>query len=184
MEQVSFIPKSKLTKPVYKPKGPGAIVLISVLLLFISGLMLGGAFMYEKMLTNRIDVLSESMKRARASFEPAFINQLDQTAKQVKAGEALLDQHRVITPVFEFLEEKTLETVSLNSFDYSSLSGGSPVLQLSGAAKSYSTLALQIEEFQTGNNLVGITTSGLTLGGDGSVNFDARLIFKSEFISY
>ena len=184
MEQVSFIPKRKLTKPVYKSKGPGALMLVSVLVLFISGLMLGGTFVYEKMIQNRIDVLSESMKRARASFEPSFINQLDQTAKQINAAEILLGQHRVITPIFQFLEDKTLESVGLNSFDYSSASGGNSILQLSGAAKSYSTLALQIEEFQEGNSLAGITTSGLMLSSDGSVNFDARLIFKSEFLNY
>lgn len=184
MDRTSFIPKKTFKKPVYKTKGVGFLLGFSLLLFVVSGLFSGGVFFYKEVLKRQVAVLEDSLKRAHAGFEPELVKELMNVSEKVKAAKILLKEHKALTPIFDFLKERTLKKVRFFSFDYKLSKEGEPIISMKGVAKGYAPLALQIDEFQKSEELKDISVSKLSLMNDGKVSFILDLVFNPKFISY
>lgn len=189
-EKASFIPKKTLTRPVYAESKFSFFSFVSFLLLIISILILGGTYFYKGFLNKKTDTLFDSLKRAEDMLDPVFIEQMKSLDGKIETAKTLLAQHKMPTAIFEFLEQSTIKTVRFSNFDLSVNSpkdlGGSPeiVLNLSGIANSYASLALQSREFQKNENVKNIILSGLSLGERGDVKFSAQIIIDPGYLIY
>ena len=184
MDKTAFIPKKNVSKPFYKSKGPGLFFGVALFLLVISGLFAGGVYAYRKMIEKRVGILSESLKRAQAGFEPALIIELNKVAGKIDSSKILLKNHRALTPIFEFLQKFTLKTVSFSKFDYKFSKDEDPLISMGGTAKSYASLALQEDEFQKSKNVKNVSVSNLSLSNGGSISFNIEITFNPDFIKY
>lgn len=184
METSSFIPKKSFEKPFYRPQGLGLLLGSSVVLLVVSALLFGGVYFYKNMLEKRVNTLAESLKRAQNAFEPSLILKLNDLADRIKSSENLLSRHKAAGNIFKFLEESTLQSVRFTNFSYKLSKDQEPEVLMKGTAKNYSSLALQVEEFQKNEKVKNIAVSGLFLGDGGIVNFNIDLVFEPDFIKY
>lgn len=189
-EKASFIPKKTLDRPVYTESKFNFFSFVSFLLLIISVLMLAGVYLYKGFLNKKTGELFASLKRAEDMLDPVFIGQMQSLDSKMETAKTLLSQHKMPTAVFEFLEQSTLETVRFSSFDLvinppkDLKESAEIILNLSGTARSYASLALQSLEFQKNENVKNIVLSGLSLGEKGDVNFSAQIIIDQNYLIY
>lgn len=185
-EKGSFIPKKTLAKPVYVGSRFGLFFFFSFLIIVISGLLLGGTYLYKGFLEKNISELLDSLKRAQDILDPVFIQKMQTIDTKIESSKVLLSQHRMPSALFEFLEQTTLESVRFSNFDFSypSQKDEDVIVDLRGTAKGYSSLALQAREFQKNKYVENIIFSGLSLGEKGVVNFSAKIIIDPSYLAY
>ena len=184
MERTSFIPKRSFIKPVYKSRNFGLLMNFSIVLFAVSMLVFGGVYFYKKSLNERVAFLSDSLKRARDSFDLSVLSEMGKTSEKIELAKKLLEKHIAPSPIFGFLEQATLENVRFSNFNYIWQEDSDPEISMTGVAKSYASLALQVDEFQKNSNVEDISVSGLSLGKGGVVNFNAVIVLKPDLIKY
>lgn len=185
-EKVSFIPKKTLTKPAYQSGGLGFLMFISLAILVISGLLLGGVYFYKGIAQRNTDELITSFERAQENLDPALIRQISDIDVKIESAKGLLTNHRAISFIFQFLETSTLSSVRFSSFDFSYplTKDAKPTLVLKGSTRSYSLLSLQSEEFAKNKFVKDMIFSNFALGDKGMVNFTATIEFDPSLFAY
>jgi len=143
----------------------------------------GGVFYYKQLSERRVAGLSDALKQARAGFEPSLISQLSDVANRIGSAKKLLKTHKTLVPLFEFLERATLKSVRFSNFEYIPLDEGEEIA-MKGSARSYASLALQIEEVQNSIGVKDVTVSGLSLGQGGAIDFNIKVVFEPDFVKY
>ncbi|MBU3925641.1 hypothetical protein KJ763_00530 [Patescibacteria group bacterium] len=188
--KTSFIPKKTLTTPVYRESGPGIFSFVSLMLLIISGLILGGVYFYKSFLNKKIDTLFDSLKRAEDILDPVFIGQMQSIDRKIETAKILLAEHKMPTAIFDFLEQSTLKSVRFKSFDFSifpskDLNAVDEVsIKLDGVAKGYAPLALQTREFQKNEYVKNVLLSNLSLGEGGEITFSAVIMIDLNHLIF
>ncbi len=188
-DKFSFIPKKTPSKPVYAKKAPSLFLVASFIILLISGLFLAGGYFYKKALASKINSLNESVKRAEDILDPVFIKEVQDVDEKIEMAKALLDNHILITPIFDFLEQSTLQSTRFSSFNFSyagidSKQKLNPSITLNGIAKNYNSLALQAQEFKKNNVVKNVIFSSFSLDDKGRVNFSAQIEFDPAYLIY
>lgn len=182
--QTSFIPKKSFDVGPAKPKrGAGIIFTIATLLAIISVVAAGGTFAYERFLESSITRKKEELQKARAAFEPELIRELSHLDTKLKTAKELLSSHLAISGVFDLLEETTLETVRFTDFGYAIEPTGIRV-SLAGVARSFTSVALQSDEFGKSRFIREPVFSGFKLNDRGDVQFNASALIDPAVVSY
>ena len=191
--QSSFIPKQALQsgpRTVHQPIG--LFLLLSLVVLIIALIFLGGAYGYRFWLSDQInhscpsesgDIegcgLLASLERRRQSLRQDSILGFELLDKQLRRAQEIVEQHRTLLPALRFLEDETLQSIKYTSFSQSG-----PVLDLKGVAKSYEGVALQSIEL-AGNQLVkDFIFSDVNADQAGNVAFGLKLTLDPSLFSY
>ena len=86
-------------------------------------------------------------------------------------------------PFFELLEKNTLQKVRFEEMTFNPVDG-EWVLDLSGTADSYATIALQSDIFNEDKNMSEVIFSDLGVGSDGGVVFKVSAKIDTRLLSY
>lgn len=181
----SFIPK----KPLAQGGGPRStmgIVVLASLLIFIASLLAGGAtFAYTQFLKSSIAFKKDSLAKAQNAYDPGIIEDLIRLDSRIAESKRILGTHVAPSAVFAFLSLQTLEKVQFESFDLAvgSLEGGT-TLTLKGEADSFSTIALQSDQFGASKVLKDVVFSDLVIAEGGSITFTVTAKVDDEFLLY
>ena len=189
--KTSFIPKKPLIREniLGQQKGVNLVLFVSIIIFFATTLIAGGVFLFGVLLTRQESSLTSSIERAREAIEPELVASLGRIDARIKAAKNILDNHTAISPIFDLLEQLTLSSVSFESLRYVVESEGKITLQLSGTARSYSSVALQSVLFGENRYIENPIFSNLQLNNQGSVSFNfsaninKRLVLFSNIIS-
>ena len=187
--QSSFIPKGPIvsaaasTPAGRKPKEKSFLSFLALVIFIISVLLALGMFGYKFYLEYRIETLGQELERTRAALEPETIRELIRLDDRLISTKDLISKHRVLTPLFEFLETSTPVTVRFNNFQYSMTEQGLE-LSMRGEARGYAALALQADIFNRSQYFVNPIFSNLNLNDRGDVNFAFRAIVDPNLVSY
>lgn len=195
VETKSFIPKSTFAKPgtrtFYKEAGFGIVFKLAAALLFIALAVFGGAFWYKGELQKQIDSLSPSLERAKAAFDPAFINDAEDLVKRIGVAKKLLENHRFPTGILDLLENLTVDELRFTQFSYTTKlkkteegEDFSVLLGLAGEAKSYKSLAQQSEVFKNSPYVELASFSNFSLTQTGTVSFSLDLDLVQSILLY
>ncbi len=187
MDQVhsSFIPKNTLVTPPKTRRHPVSLVLVVVVLLFL--LSIGGwagAYAYRSLIKGQVETLTQSLQKKKAAFEPEALESLSELDRKMKAGDALLAQHTTLIPVFDQIEQLTIQSVRFTSFLYERGVGVPSKVVMTGEAKSYASIALQSDELAKDRNIINPIFSGLSVNRDGNVAFSLMFNLDPELVSY
>ncbi len=183
--QTSFIPK-KSFDDVGTPKAPkrsGILFALSTILLILSLLSAGGVFAYGRFLESSITNKKGALQKARAAFEPELIRELSHLDMKFKTAEELLNSHIAVSGIFDLLEDTTLETVRFTDFSFG-LDPKGIRLMMSGSARSFSSVALQSDEFGKNRFISEPVFSGFDLDERGNVTFSVSSLVDSAVVSY
>jgi hypothetical protein len=182
--QQSFIPKKPLVGE--SPRGGmgGLLMLICVLIFIASLVAAGGTFAYGKYLESAIASKSDSLKKAEGAFDTNSIRDLERLDTRLTQAQKLLGSHVAPSGVFVFLAASTLERVQFTSLDLEVAQDGSAKLQMGGVADSFSTLALQSDQFSAAKVLRDVIFSGITTDSTGHVVFTVSANVDPSVLSY
>ena len=144
-----------------------------------------GVFLYKYVLTKNIETSGVYLNQRKDALEPDTINDLLRTGRRLRIAGTLLDNHVVVTPIFNLLEGLTLKSVRFIKFEYTTSQNNLISVKLSGQAKSYGSVALQADLFGSEKRFVkSVIFSNLNLDDKGNVIFDAILDIDPDLINY
>lgn len=169
--QASFIPKKPLNTGSSRGAGIGLFFLISLLIFIASVVSAGAAFLYQQYLQKAIADKSHSLDLAQGAYDPGVIQDLMRMDARMTQAQSLLARHTAASAVLSFLATQTLQNVSFGSFGYSLQNDGSAAINLSGQADSFSTVALQSDQFGGNKMLKDVIVSNIAVDAVGRVNF-------------
>lgn len=186
--QSSFIPKGPINTtgtlsrgPLVKERNIFGLIAMFIFVLSIIGAL--GVFGYSKYLEANISKMQSDLETARATLDPNTIKELSQLNARIIATKKLLDQHIVLSPLFDFLEGSTLQAVRFTNFNYSTTDKGLS-LTMNGQSRGYASLALQSDTFSKSKYIKNPVFSDLSLNEKGNVTFSFRGGLNPEIVSY
>lgn len=186
--QTSFIPK----KPIVNNGGlsggkktTSIFMVISVLIIVLSGLAAGGLYFYKGTLEANKNELYSSLMKVKESFDEKTIAELDSYDKKSTVVRQILDQHKVLSPLFEAINEYTLTSIQYTKFDHT-LVGDIFTVSMSGTARDYKSISLQADTYvknkpEMFKNLV---FSNLTKDKNNYVTFNVEFSLDPNILLY
>lgn len=181
----SFIPKKPLVPARARGSLGGLLVLVSILVLIASGVAAGAVFGYQQYLKSSIVSKSDSLQKAQAAYDANAIASLIRLDTRIKEAARVIDAHVAPSAIFTFLAEQTLEKVQLTSFDYQLQEDGVVDIAIEGTADTFSTLALQSDQFGSSDVLRDVIFSNILINPvNGKVNFTVHAGIDPAFILY
>jgi Tfp pilus assembly protein PilN len=180
----SFIPKKPLVGDSRVGGVSGIAVLLSMLLFVASLLAAGSAYGYGRYLESAIADKDASLKKAEGAFDTRSIQDLQRLDTRLTEAQTLLDKHVAPSGLFTFLSATTLERVQFTSLNVTIGSDGAGAISMSGIADSFSTLALQSDEFSHAQALRDVIFSGITTDATGRVVFSVTAKVDPSLLNY
>jgi hypothetical protein len=190
--QTSFIPKKPVVEERRNNSSISLFLLLSIIVFLVSLGLGGWIFIQKDLLIKNIESAQSVIKKNQGAFELDTIESMIRLDSRIKIAKGLLASHTSISPIFSFLEDKTLKSVRFKTFAFSGAgkdeSGAISIkVTMTGQARDFKTIALQAEEFGNVNyrNIIkNPVFSDLNLTSDGSVSFSASMFVLPDFLSY
>jgi len=185
--QTSFIPKKPITSNAVSGKEPtNFFSLITGFLLVVSILASIGLFVYKMYLTNQKQTLSASLLVNRDSFEKDTIDELELFNKRTESAKQILKNHIVSSPLFALLGDITIPQVQYTRFEQQIDDKGVVLVNMSGMASDYRSIALQADVFNgpKGSSLKNVLFSNLVKDKNNNVSFNLKFNVDSDVFSY
>lgn len=183
-DNMSFIPKKTIGAPVYKSRGLGIVTGFALIIFLVSAALWGALFLYERYLKEQISQKNDSLKIAQSELEPSLVTSLVLLSGKINAAKSLIQNHKVPSSIFVFLEDNTLKDVRFKDFNFLLSGGDEPSVSMSGLAKSYSSLALQAGVFEKNSIVKRAAFSGFKLDKNGQVGFNVEIVFDPPILDY
>jgi len=183
--QSSFIPKKTVAEvaPQRRRRSAGILSILAIGVFVLSLLAAGGVFFYERYVADSITAKEETLNRAREAFELDLIRELSRTDKKINAAGDLLDKHTALSRLFELIERDTLKTVRFEDLSYEEDENGVHV-QMTGEAVSFSSIALQSDQFGKNRSIKDPIFSDLNLDAEGNVTFTFTATIVPDILRY
>lgn len=179
----SFIPKQSMQQA-QRGGGVGLLFFVAIFLFIASLVAAGAAFGFEQILNKQIADGDASLRRAEGAFDAASIQDLLRLDSRIIEAKKLLEAHISPSGVFSFLSGITLERVQYNSFALKVQPDGSASISLTGVADSFSSVALQSDQFSASKVLKDVIFSGITIADNGKVSFSVNATVEPSVLQY
>ena len=166
-----------------RPKRVNIFSLLAKTLFTFSVVLAASVFLYKVYLNYSIANMGVNLESARAALAPEAIEELIRLDNRIVITSELVERHRIISPVFVFLESSTPKTVRYTHFNYISTEKGLE-LTLKGQARGYAALALQAEILNKSQYFKNPIFSDLSLDDRGNVIFSFTALVNPELVSY
>lgn len=186
--QSSFIPKGPLATTgtatrISRDAGHSILGTLAVFVFTFAILLSIGVFGYEFYLKANISKMTGNLATAKQSLEPEIIQKIANLDGRIISTKDLLENHIVLSPLFDYLENSTLKTVRFTQFEYQTTDKGLE-LNMRGQARGYSAVALQSEIFNKSPYFRNPIFADLDLDNVGNVTFSFRTNLDPSIVSY
>lgn len=182
--QTSFIPKKTVETAQEKTfSGSGLVLFVGILTLVISLVLAGGVFAYDSFLKSSVTRKEEQLRQQRDAFAPEVIREMARLSTKLTVAKNLLKEHVAVSEIFALLQNVTLQTVRFSSFSFSEGEQGIQVT-MQGEGLSFTSVALQADEFAKNPNLTNSIFSGFSLDNRGNVVFTVTTTVNPSVVSY
>ena len=162
----------------------GILFLIGLFLFIVSVVAAGAVFAYKGYLKTSITDKSDSLQKAKEAFNLSAIEDLMRVDLRIKQAQVLLQKHVAPSAIFSFLSLQTLQNVQFVSFNYALQDDVSAAVELEGVAASFSTVALQSDQFAASKALKDIVFSNIKVETDGKITFSVKATIDPSLINY
>jgi len=187
--QSTFIPKGPVSSDFQAPLGRPAssskdIVSLLVNALFAVSVVLSiGVFAYKYYLNYRIGQMGIDLENARATLAPETVTELVRLNDRIVSTQQLINKHRIVSPIFDFLEVSTPKTVRYTDFTFTDGDDGLE-LKIRGEAKGYAAVALLSQILDKNESLKDTVFADLRLDDKGNVSFSVDTKIGESALSY
>lgn len=191
--QTSFIPKKPIVEDSNISRSSVSLFLvISIIVFLVSLSLMAWVTLTKTAMINQINEDKAVIEKNKSEFETGTIESILRLDSRIKVAQSLLDKHVAVSPIFNFLEQRTLRSVRFKNFKFYSSGKGTDgkdvvKVEMSGQAKDFKTIALQANEFgkaEYRDVIREVNFSDLNLTQDGLVSFSFSAYVVPSFISY
>lgn len=186
--KTSFIPKKETAahgaRRTRRLNFGNVFVVLSVIVFLLSIAGYGGLFLYRALVSQQIGDLSESIETAREIVRPSLIESLRNFDSRITSAEDLLEQHIVLSPLFNLLESVTLQNVRFTDMEFQRSENSMATVELSGEASGYATLAYQSQVLSEHPFVEDPVFSNFGLSNTGGVLFDVAFTPAAQLLDY
>ncbi len=182
--QASFIPKKPLTAERGGSGAYGLLFLLALLIFLASVISAGAAFVYKGYLENSLNSKKDSLQKYEAAYDLPTIQALVHFDSRINEAKTILSKHVAPSGIFFFLAQQTLAKVQLTKMTYSLATDGTASLELDGIADSFSTVALQSDQFGASKSLTNVIFSNIAIDQTGKVSFHVAANVDPSLILY
>ena len=185
--QSSFIPKGPIVSPTafssqVNTKKTGLFGFLGSVIFFIAVAISAGLFGYEQYLNSTIATRGSDLDKARQQLNPDAIKNILRLNARILSTQDILNNHTVISPLFDFLESSTYKSIRYTNFKYTSDNGLN--ISMNGQARGYAAVALQADTLSKSKFILNPVFSDLLLDNQGNVLFSFKANITPELISY
>lgn len=177
-----MVPEAAASAPVSRPVG--FLSSMSVVIFFVTLLISGGVWFWQRYESQRVSELADSVTKAQKRFEPSFITKLQVLDRQLRNAQTLVKNHTVVSPVFDLLEASTIKPVQFTKFDLSSDDAKGVSVKMSGIADGYRSIAQQSDSLGSSTFLKDAIFSNFFLNQQGRVSFDLSFGVRPDFLNF
>ena len=183
--QSSFIPQDTVTpsRSINTSGLPELLLLLSVLVLVVSGGLAGAVFVYQQYLHSSVQSKTEQLNRAQSAFQPSLIVQLERLDERMSSAETLLHNHVAASTIFKALEDSTNKNIRFTSYSFDAADASHVTVRMNGIAASVNSIALQADLFAKNGAFSDPIFSGIGRE-QGGVHFDFTATVNPAFIKY
>jgi hypothetical protein len=183
--QTSFIPKRPMqgATSFKSPVTVNIFSLIAITIFVVAILASGGLYFYNRLLQKNISDMQSQLETAKNSFDSSVVSKLQNVSNRIASANELLSSHISVSPVLDIIGKYTLKSVRFRSFNYN-LKDGDITITMKGEAKSFSSVAVQADEFAKSPELKNPILSNYNLDGNGNVIFDFTAMVDKNSILY
>lgn len=179
----SFAPHANVI-PQAAPVRHHDIVSFAARLIFTLSLIAAAAAVgYKFYLNYSIAQMGRELETLRSQIATSQTNEIIRLNSRITTTEMLVQNHKVLTPVFAFLESSTPQSVSLREFNFATTDKG-PQVVIKGLAKSYSSLALEAATIGKNASFKNPQFSDIQLDQNGNVAFTMMATLSPDLLSY
>jgi len=179
----SFIPKQSIqSEPRRQTLGFFATVSVIIFLVSIAGAV--GVFLWQKIITARINTLKQAIEQNRSEFEPTLIQELSRLDQRMKTVGDILSAHITPSAIFGILEQYTVKSVRFDNFKYSVENPEKISVNMKGEAQSFNSVAFQSDTFAKVKYFKNPIFSSLDLNDKGNVTFTFNADIDPKLISF
>ena len=150
----------------------------------LSILLAAGVVGYKWYLGYSIGKMSAELDVARQEVASGVTGELIRLNDRIVSTETLIENHRVLSPIFAFLQTSTPKSVRFSEFNFVEDMNNEPKVVLKGAAKSYASLALEASVIYKNQDFKNPVFSDIRLDEKGNVTFSLEAGISPELISY
>lgn len=175
--QTSFIPKKPIVSGAEeRSSGMSLFMFVSIFIFIVSLALAGFVFVGQKYLSAQLEKDKQNFSKAQDMFDSITVETLVKLDKRIESAKKILAKHIALSPVFDFLESKTLKNIRFKTVEISFAENGVAKLDMKGEARNFSAVALQSDVFAESKELKNPVISDIDLTLSGGVSFN----FKSE----
>lgn len=188
----SFIPKRPIESeiPISRVRSAGLLSLITFVIVLATAVSFGAVYFYQKQLVSQKAKLEKSISEAKDGIGTEFVSEMKRLDDRIDGVKELIKNHIVVTPIFKALESSTLRNIQYKDFSYSIKSdpiskSQQVVVDVTGSAKNYATIALQSDAFSSSTVIKNPVFSNLTIEDKTrQVNFKLTFAVSMADLSY
>ncbi len=156
---------------------------VGIIIFLITAGLAASVFIYRNFLISDIKRMDTELAAAKKSFEPEFVDEAARLGNRIESIKSILASHRALSPVFDILEKKTLESVRFADFTFDA-KGKEALLSMSGQAKSFNAVALQSDVFGGERYFKNPVFSNFSLNDKGDVTFNFQTMIDPQLLLY
>lgn len=184
--KTTFIPKKTLAKRERSKSPPysGWFMTISIFVLVLTVVGYGALFLYNVYLEQRVEDLAVSLERAKGAFDPSLIEELKRLDMRLIGADQVLSAHVVLTPLFDLLEQQTLQTIRYVQMSFLMQEDGTYRITMEGEADTYASIALQSDVFSDSRYIKNHIFSNLNLNNRGNITFKLTALVDPTYLQY
>jgi|GEM_PF-2896301 len=196
--RISFIPKKPLiAKKSTDGRRPVSLfVSLSSILWIIVFSVYAGLYFYRISLDKTVEAKTVQLEEEKRALEStAVIARAHRIEQDIGNMKFVLEKHVLFTPVLEFLQKITLESVQFTSIAFSGMgsgtaSNGSSAAQdvkvaLKGTALDFSSLAYQLDVLKKQHDVMkSFSLKNFSLDDFGNVNFELEILLSPSYLLY
>ena len=146
--QTSFIPKQPVGEETRTEQSGGGVLFLISFLIFVASIAAGaGVFLWNKSVQSSIAQGRTELEKHNSVFDANSIKEFTRLDNRIDVASTLLKEHVRPSEIFPRLAANTLETVRFNNFNYVNAGGGKIMINMSGEALDYESMALQAQQF-------------------------------------
>ena len=188
----SFIPKKPIesssipASSVRSQKRGGLLMLLSIIIFFVSLFSAVGVYLYKNFLTGNISEMKVQLERAKISFDPNLITELEALDKRINSAETILGAHVAVSPILKRIGDATLPSIRYTKFSYrlSGPNNSNVDVTMEGVARGYNSIALEADLLGKDPFIKNPIFSNFVLDKTANVTFNLTFTVDHSFALY
>jgi hypothetical protein len=181
----SFVPRAPDAPQRFRSDFSGAFTFFAYGVLGLVFFFAIGVFLYGRVLVSEQASKDKQLAAAVASINPATAENFVRLQDRLTLGKSLLDQHIAFSNFFADLDNILPATVSFSTLQLSiNPTNGTAVLQGSGVAQSFNSLAVASGAFASDGRIKDAIFSSLAVNKNNSVTFQLTATLDPSLIAF